>query len=160
MARCWVDFTQNQWWLLGSLKHCWKQAGKCCYLLALHADTLVCALWRKCLLKNLSSSHLCFLRCHSVKSMHFTNNYSIVSEIWRKIVFIVRLHIAAKFFTCHDSRVVVSCAKKFIVITSLQMGREENKISIKFEIWWKNRWWNGPQIYRILSLTSFPTLPG
>ena len=34
----------------------------------------------------------------------------------------------------------------FIAITSIQLGREQNGISIKFGLWWKNHLWNGLQV--------------
>ena len=42
-------------------------------------------------------------------------------------------HNATNICTCHDSTTVVTCAK-FIPINSIQLGWEQNEISIEFEL--------------------------
>ena len=45
----------------------------------------------------------------------------------------------------HGTTTQLSChVQNFIAITPLQLGWQQNRISIKFELRWKNRWWNGP----------------
>ena len=51
-------------------------------------------------------------------------------------------HYIATMFT-HDTTAVLSYTK-MVAINSLEC-QEQNEISAKFELWWKNSWWNGPQ---------------
>ena len=47
-----------------------------------------------------------------------------------------------------DTTEQLSChMQNFIAITSLQLGWEQNEISIDFKLWWQNLSWNGPLVY-------------
>ena len=50
--------------------------------------------------------------------------------------------MASKFCTCHNSTVVMPCAKFYSDLITMTWKRRE-WISIKFELWWKHHW-NAP----------------
>ena len=72
----------------------------------------------------------------------FHNDFSFVIKIRREIVFSVtplKEIISLQNFA-HAMTAQLSChVQNFIVITWLQLGWEQNEISIGFELWWKNR---------------------
>ena len=72
------------------------------------------------------------------------NSHSMANWFYNNSI--VNYHIVIKFCTCHDSRELSWHVQNFMAITSLKLGWEQNDISIKFELRWKNCSWNGPQV--------------
>ena len=72
---------------------------------------------------------------------HFTNNFSITSQIRWKIysALIQLLVIISQQNLAHATTAQLSChVPNFVAITLLVLGWEQNEISITFELWWKN----------------------
>ena len=77
------------------------------------------------------------------------HNFSIVIRIWWKIGFSVTPlwgTISQHNFAHATAAQLLCYVQNFIVITLIQLGWEQNEISIQFKLRWENRSWNGPQI--------------
>ena len=82
---------------------------------------------------------LCF--CNSIE----IKNFCCCNLIWCN--FISAKLIATKFCTCHDSTVVVACAKFCSNHSMRTLMSVEQKVQ-NFKIWWENHWWNVRQIIK------------
>ena len=73
---------------------------------------------------------------------HFTNEFSITIQIrWKFHLALTQLLvIISRQNLAHDTTAQLSChVPNIVAITLLVFGWEQNKISITFELWWKNR---------------------
>ena len=74
---------------------------------------------------------------------------SVVIQIWWKLVFSVTPFygiISLQHFVHATTAQLSRHVQNFIAITWLHFGREQNGISIEFELRWKNRSWIGLQL--------------
>ena len=89
---------------------------------------------------NLQWKRKMWLTHRPISLMIFHHDWKKMMEILSSYDSIVVGHIATKFCTCHDSTAVVPCAKfcgdHFIRMR--MFGREQNEISITFELWWRS----------------------
>ena len=84
-----------------------------------------------------------------VAGSHFTNDFSITIQIrWKIHLALIQLQlIISQQNLAHATTAQLSChVPNFVAITLLVLGWEQNEISITFELWWKNCYWNGPLV--------------
>ena len=80
---------------------------------------------------------------------HFANNFSIIIQIWWNFSFNViplQAIISLQNFA-HGTTAVLAChVQNLVVISSLQLKREQNEIHLELELWWKSLivWTPGP----------------
>ena len=87
---------------------------------------------------------------------HFTKDFSITIQIqWKfhldatQLLVIISQHNIAHAMTAE-----LSChVQNSVAIASLEFGWQQNEISITFELWRKNCWWNGPH-WRYIHLAA------
>ena len=95
---------------------------------------------------------------------HFTNDFLPAIQIrWKLRVAVIPLLASRSHqIFAHATTAQLSChVQNFVVITVLESRWKWNEISIEFELWWKNREWNGVQEsglqYRISRGDASPT---
>ena len=73
------------------------------------------------------------------------SNAENVSIWWRHHEIWGKFHLLAFVLSLNDTATVLLCSRqKFLPIYSSGMEKQLKTMSIKFELWWKNRQWNGP----------------
>ena len=80
---------------------------------------------------------------------HFTNNFSITIQMWWKFHFALILALIKWSLqnVAHGTTAGLSWhVPNFVAIWSTVIELELNEFSIEFELWWKNRKWNGSQV--------------
>ena len=83
----------------------------------------------------------CYLGIIHGSGAHFTNNFSITIQMWWKfhLTLIQLLMITSQQNLAHATTAQLSWhVPNIVAITLLVFGWEQNKISITFELWWKN----------------------